>query len=189
MDDLRRILLNYGCKNVLDKRVAPHAGAFHPVGIIIHHTGSSSPALKTVQKGRADLKGPLCHLNITNLGLTNVITDGLAWHAGLGSGIVLVNTKKDLAPTNNAGPLKLKDNTNGNPWYIGIEVDNDGVKQPYPLIQIDSLVWDCAALCEYYRWSANRIIHHREWTSRKIDMSYTGPIRAKVSALLKVKDL
>ena len=40
-----------------------------------------------------------------------------------------------------------------------------------------ALVKLCAAMCAWQGWDHNRIIHHREHTSRKYDMSYTGPLR------------
>jgi hypothetical protein len=33
-------------------------------------------------------------------------------------------------------------------------------------------------------WSANRVVHHREWTKRKPDMSFQGDLRALVAERL-----
>lgn len=178
---LLTILRDGGVADIHDHRVAGHGNApFHPAGVMVHHTASTGSALKVVTDGRADLHGPLCHLNIARDGRVNVVTEGLAWHAGSGSSVVLHRVCHDLAPVNDARNLHVADNTDGNPWFYGIEVDNTGVGEPYPDKQIAALVWACAALCQHHHWSAARVIHHREWTARKTDMSYRGPLRGLV---------
>lgn len=182
MTDLLTILK--GAVTVTDKRVPPHSGSFHPVGVLVHHTATKGPGLTVVQKGRPGLAGPLCNLNLTRAGLVHVVSDGLAWHAGAGSSAVLAEVKADKAPKGDARARGLKDDTTGNAWLIGIEVDNDGVGEAYPPVQIEALVKGCAALCRHFGWSANRVIHHREWTARKIDMSYRGDLRGAIARLL-----
>lgn len=184
MNDVRAILLNGGVTNVNDHRVEPQDSFFHPVGIMVHHTATAGPALAIIQHGREGLAGPLAHLNIPRANAVHVVTDGLAWHAGRGSKVVLRETQRDVKPTGTAASRNLADDTDGNPWYYGIEIDNDGVGQDYPQGQIAALVWSCAALCKFHRWSANRVIHHKEWTARKTDMSWPGPIRQMVGELL-----
>ena len=39
-------------------------------------------------------------------------------------------------------------------------------------------------MCKWQGWDHNRIIHHREHTSRKVDMSYTGPLREYVQKMM-----
>lgn len=173
-----------GAVTVADKRVQPHSGTFAPEGVLVHHTATKGAGLTVVQRGRPGLAGPLCNLNLTRLGLFNVVSDGLAWHAGSGSSHVLDEVRHDHAPSGDARTRGLRDDTTGNRYLIGIEVDNDGVGEPYPDVQIEALVKGCAALCRHFGWSANRVIHHREWTSRKIDMSYRGDLRGAVAAVL-----
>lgn len=158
--------------------VPAHHGAFHPVGVMLHHTGSKGAGLHVVQHGRPDLAGPLAHLNITRTGDVIVVCDGLAWHAGLGMATVLEHVQKGIAPTHDATQAGSVD---GNPWFYGVEVDNDGAGEHYPDVQIAALVYTAAAICRHHHWTAARAIHHREWTSRKPDMSFTGNIRAEIA--------
>src|SRR6266508_1717664 len=72
----------------------------------------------------------------------------------------------------------------------GIEVENYGTAaDPYPQVQIQHLERACAAICKHQHWTANRCVQHREWTRRKVDMSYRGPLRQAVAALLSKKDI
>lgn len=167
-----------------DKRVPGRSGSFSPVGVIVHHTATAGPALAVCQKGRADLPGPLCHINLTRNGLAHVVSDGRANHAGKGSGEVLARVRSDMAPRGDAAKVGLADDTDGNRWFYGIEVDNDGRGQLYPAVQLEALAEVCAALCRHHGWTANRVIHHREWTRRKVDMSYRGDLRGAVARLL-----
>lgn len=177
-----------GVANVEDHRVPGHAGSLAPVGIIVHHTAMKDAGLEVVRHGRSDLAGPLCNININRAGHVNVITDGVAWHAGGGSSKVLADLKRNVAPANNAAALHLPDDFGGgNSLTVGIEVDNDGIGEPYPQVQIAGLVWTCAAIIHLGipGGNQNRAIHHREWTARKVDMSYHGPLRGLIADRLK----
>lgn len=164
--------------------MSPHSGTFDPVGVMVHHTAMRGSGLGVIQGGRPGLQGPLANLNLTRSGVWNVVSEGVAWHAGKGSGRVLTEVRADKAPPSDARERGLVDTTTGNPYFIGVEVDNDGVGEPYPFVQLESLARGCAALCAAHGWSANRVIHHREWTARKPDMSYHGALRSHVARLL-----
>jgi peptidoglycan hydrolase-like protein with peptidoglycan-binding domain len=167
-------------------RVRP--GRFAPVGIMVHHTaakGSDRGILDVLTNGRADLIGPLCTAMPAEDGRLHLISAGIANHAGFGSSVVLDEVKRDVAPRGRASSRGLRDNVVGNALFYGFEVDNDGVGQPYPPQQIATVVKASAALCRYHSWSANRVIHHGEWTRRKTDMSFTGDIRALVTQYLQ----
>lgn len=164
-------------------------GGFTPVGVMCHHTasnrnGGNAPSLKTVTDGRPDLAGPLCTLLVARDGLVYVVAAGRANHAGAGSSRVLEDVKRDIAPKGDAAKLGLADDITGNGWYYGIEVENDGVGEPYPPAQIDAVARCGSALCRPGGWTANRVVHHREHTRRKIDMSYRGDLRGLVRARL-----
>lgn len=169
---------------VADRRVAPHSGAFTPEAIMCHHTATRSAGLGVVQHGRPGLAGPLANLNLARNGTWNVVTEGLAWHAGAGSSKVLAEARLGTAPSGDAKARHLADDMTGNRWFVGIEVDNDGVGEPYPAAQLEALAKGLAALCAHFGWSEARVVHHREWTARKIDMSYRGPLRAAVASWL-----
>ena len=182
MPDLVALLRAADVANVADRRVAPRPGSHAPVGIIVHHTGMKTPGLATCQKGRPDLPGPLCQINITRAGTVNVVTDGRANHGGEGSSVVLADVKANRPVTKDARERKLHDDgCDGNRWYIGIEVDNDGVGEPYGEETMRRLVGVCAAICQHFGWPPQRVIHHRQHTARKVDMSFRGPLTKLVA--------
>lgn len=179
--DLVTLLRDAGIPAVRDERVPPRAGAFTPVGIMLHHTATAGSALATVKTGRTDLAGPLCDVNITRQGVINVVCDGRANHAGAGSSTVLGDVRSNRAVTQDAGRRGLADDTNGNQFFYGIEVDNNGTGEPLPPAQLDAIVVVCRTLCAHYGWPATRVIHHRQWTRRKIDMFWRGDIAALIN--------
>ena len=129
---------------------------FNPVGVMWHHTasgkGRGAPSLGIVTNGRSDLAGPLCHILITRSNRCIVISSGKANHAGTGAWGGVSNM--------------------GNASKYGIEVENTGYanSEPWPLGQIFVTAKATAALIGY---DLNRVIqccHHKEYTSRKIDM-------------------
>lgn len=85
---------------------------FNPQAVMLHHTASgagsgNAPSLNTVLFGRPDLPGPLCHILIGRDGTIYAITDGYANHAG------------------------RVDEPWSNYSLVGIEIENDGVGEPY----------------------------------------------------------
>lgn len=140
--------------------------------------------------GRPGIPGPLANLYVARDGRVFVVAAGRANHFGPGAREVYDRTRRDLAPLGDAARLGLSDSVVGNGVYVGIEVENFGTRtDPYPRVQIDHLERACAAICEQQRWTANRCVQHREWTRRKVDMSYRGPLRQAVAALLSKEDL
>jgi hypothetical protein len=164
-------------------RTRSHPGAFTPIGMVWHHTGGLN-ALDTVLGGRSDLAGPLANLYLDRHGTFYVVAAGVAWHAGPGSQRVLEDLAKGVAPTADAAVRGLPDDcSTGNHSLVGIEVENLGT-DPYPDVQIAALVLGSAALCKALAFTENACIHHREWTSRKVDMSFAGDLRTQVAAVL-----
>jgi hypothetical protein len=162
-----------------------HPGAFTPVGVVWHHTGGLN-ALDTVLNGRSDLAGPLANLYLDKLGTFYVVAGGVAWHAGPGSQKVLDDVQNNIPPAGDASVLGLIDNCLiGNHMFVGIEVENLGtVNDPYPPVQLAALIVGTAAICKALGVPATHCIHHREWTARKVDMSYRGDLRSEVAAIL-----
>lgn len=192
MADLVSLLRRGGVSNVDDHRVPGHPGRLVIEGIVVHHTAMKGPGLKTVIAGRPDLKGPLANINIPRGGRVNVVTDGVAWHAGPGSAHVLAGVRHNARPAGDAHALGLPDDFNGgNKVYLGIEVDNDGIGEPYPDVQVAALVYVCAAVIHLAikGGNENRVVHHREHTARKVDMSYHGPLRDLVGQRLHALQL
>jgi hypothetical protein len=159
---------------------------FEPRGIMIHHTATpgkaDAPTLGVCLNGRPDLKGPLCHILLSRSGKAHLLAANIANHAGKGAVEVLELLTRDEPVLGNARDNGYRDTTSGNAFFYGIEVENAGTKgEPYPEAQIEALTSICAALCSAHGWSASRVVHHRQWTSRKIDMSFRGDIPGLVA--------
>jgi hypothetical protein len=158
-------------------------------GIGLHHTAGHND-LDVIVGGRPGIPGPLANLYLARDGHVYVVAAGRANHFGPGAREVYDRTRRDRAPLGDAARLGLRDSIVGNGVYIGIEVENFGTAaDPYPSVQIDHLERACAAICRSQRWTASRCVQHREWTRRKIDMSYRGPLREAVAALLSEEDI
>ena len=122
-------------------------------GVVGHHTASSPskncPSISMLINGRPDLNGPLAQIGLCRDGVVHVIAAGVANHAGSGEGwpgIVL-----------------------GNKDTIGIEAENSGIGEPWPVQQMDCYVRLVAALLEHIDRGPERFCTHYEWTTRKID--------------------
>lgn len=165
-------------------------GKFAPVGIMVHHTAGArtgdAPTLGMCIRGRPDLAGPLCHIVLARSGTAHVIAAGVANHAGTGSSIVLDKVRMDVPPDGDARLLRGPENGTGNVNFWGIECENQGNGvDPYPEGQLEALLLICAAVCRASEWTASRVIHHREWTRKKIDMSWRGDLRGLVDDRMK----
>lgn len=164
--------------DAMDWRVPVAPGGFTPVGVMLHHTVSGAnsgefPSRTTVTKGRggaSPLPPPLCnHLVGRDAGRVGVVTDGRAYDSGMGSGVVLNEVRHGVVPAGGAGQRGLADTVNGNPWFYDVEIENDGVGEPFDPGQWEAALDICEALCRHHGWSATNVIGHYEWTRRKID--------------------
>ncbi len=189
MPNLAQVLTVEGCQ-VVEQGNWQLRGKepFTPEGVILHHTagakGSPTQSLNIVIQGREDLSGPLCNLYVDRNGTVHVIAARRANHAGQGAKQVLDEVRNNTAPTADAVARGLQDSMGGSTFFYGIEVENDGLGERYPDAVIDATVRACAALCRAHGWLANRVIHHREWTRRKPDMSFHGPLRDMIAQRL-----
>lgn len=130
------------------------SSSFNPIGVMWHHTAtppswSSRKLTDLLVKGRSNLKGPLCHLQLNRDGVFIVIASGRANHAGRGSwpGIRYGNTQT-----------------------IGIEAANTGTGEPWPDAQIEAYIRGTAAIVKHLGSSVDNVVGHKEWApSRKID--------------------
>jgi len=151
---------------------------FH--GILLHHTAGAKtgnfPSLNVVKNGRPGLGGPLANLGLARDGTWHIIAAGKAWHAGRGG--------YDWEGDN----LKIK---SGNDYLIGIEAENTGVANdsPWPEEQVESYVKGVAALLKHLNLKHDRAIGHKEWTSRKIDPSFSmNAFRRDLQKAMKGED-
>lgn len=138
---------------VLDRRVPGYKGlTFRPAATMLHHTASRGPtnlpSLDVCRYGRGEpnpLAGPLCQILIGRQGTICVITDGYANHAG-----------RVREPYSNYN-------------LVGVELENNGVGEPYPEAQLSATRNVCRAL------GFPTVLGHKEIcvpTGRKIDPSF-----------------
>ena len=189
-------LARYGITGVVEidgyeTRTSNASRPFTPVGFMVHHTaGRDSLGLCIRRK--------LVQYHLDKKGTITLIASGRAGHCGYGAQSVIDDCRNDIAPKGDASkyssravdPYRHLDpegsRVPGYQWFIGVEVENlgDG-SDPYPDEQIEAMVKLAAAHCVEYEWSANRVIHHREFTSRKIDMSWYGDLRGEVNKAME----
>ncbi|MFG1868695.1 golvesin C-terminal-like domain-containing protein [Micromonospora arborensis] len=148
-------------------------GSFDPIGVLWHHTASTSsasnphPALGICINGRSDLPGPLCQALVDYNGVFHVISAGRCNHAGVSGG---------------SGPIPAGD---GNTLMIGWEIDYNGVSQEMTSAQYNaSLAATAAVLTRLGRDSSYARGHRETSTTGKIDPSFIdlNVMRADVAA-------
>ena len=160
------------------------AGSFNPHGVMNHHTAmgksvSEDRQVEILWDGRPGLWGALAHIGLGFSGKAYLVGWDNVNHAGVGDEDVLraVLFERSL-------PAPNENNVDGNPNFWGIEVMNNGLGEEYPLVQLQALVKIDTAICRVSGWTERSCIHHREWTNRKIDMSWEGPLRVYISQAL-----
>lgn len=162
-------------------------GAWGPVnGVMIHHTAGTSSA-NLVWDGTPDLPGPLAHAHLAKNGKLTLMSSGRANHAGRGSQAVFdAVVQSRPVPAGNPGP----DAVDGNAHFYGLEIENLGNgRDPYPPVQYEAAVKWAAAVCRVYGWDEYSVIGHREWTTRKIDPSFSmAQFRRDVREQLEPKE-
>jgi len=153
-----------------------------PMGSVFHHTVSSSDngAVNSITNGWSGNPGPVYNVLVLSTGAVHLIAGGPANHAGRGSGAVRDRIRAG-GPPGPTGP----DTMNGNQSFFGVSARHPGTHPDYPAVQIDAIVAVGAAFCVARGLSANTCFHHREWSNRKIDMSWRGDLRARVGALMR----
>ncbi|SIN36160.1 N-acetylmuramoyl-L-alanine amidase [Micromonospora cremea] len=148
-------------------------GSFDPIGVLWHHTASTSsasnphPALGICINGRPDLAGPLCQALVDYNGVFHVISAGRCNHAGVSGG---------------SGPIPTGD---GNTLMIGWEIDYNGVNQEMTAAQYNASIAATAAVLTRLGRDSSYARGHRETsTTGKIDPSFIdlNVMRADVAA-------
>lgn len=154
------------------KQVPGVHGAFHPKGVLIHHTAGPAGRVhcpfERFAEGREDLSGPIVQFTTSRDGTGDAITHGRAHHAGKGDAAVLTAMEVG-AP---AGKLKpTEDSIQGNTHLYGIEVDHTGhADEPIGHDQLATTVAIAAMWCQAWGWAPEvHVIGHLEWTRRKRD--------------------
>ncbi len=133
--------------------------SFDPRGVVFHHTASNRksgprPALGTVVNGRTLpdgtlLPGPLCNILIGRDNVVYLTAAGRANHAGLG------------------GPWLNIPVDSGNKYMVGVEVENDGVGEPFQkeLLRVCALTF--ATLLLRLGRGVRFLAGHKEWAPRR----------------------
>lgn len=132
-------------------------GAFDPLGVLIHHT-ASAPSYDTdklcAEIGHPGAPAPLCNLVSKRDGSFTMIAAGRANHAGKGAinGIIPYD--------------------GGNRCLFGIEMENDGIDEPFPTVQLTSVQLATAILLKHMGRPASYCWGHKEYAlppGRKTD--------------------
>lgn len=150
-----------------ETRSQPTSNSFIPQGVMVHHTAPPVPYPVSNLMDKVQL-------NIKPDGTVHVIAAGYQYHAGSGSKVVLAETLANQAPSERASVRGLADDSNGNPHYVGIEVDHAGDGGPLPAAQAVALYITAAVICYEHGWPVERVISHSEWTARKPDPYWDG---------------
>ena len=164
-------LREYGVQtSLVDGWMTRGAGTLEPQVVIAHHDAipgpATAPGLRLVTVGRSDLPGPLCQVYLGRDGVAYVVASGKANHAGEGGW----------------------HGYSGNTEALGIEAANDGVGEPWPLVQLDAYYKIVAAMLDGmgFKGDESRTCGHKEWApTRKIDPRGIdmNDFRAKVNAV------
>jgi hypothetical protein len=145
-----------------------------PVGHINHHyVCSLNPDQGYIDQLVASLKnGTVVNWFADVNGRAYLIGTGPMNHSGTGNSSVLSKTRADQPPPHN--PASSAGDMTGNAYYSGTEGQHPGDDTPWPQPLLDVMVAINAAEALVWGWTANRAIHHSEWSNRKIDMSAGG---------------
>jgi hypothetical protein len=177
-------------------------GAWHPAGVMHHHTtgprsilsdtGAVAATLKVLRRGRPGLPGPLCHAAPAMIPGTNRARVWMiGWantnHAGTGSSRTLGLIRDGRYDGQKPGA----DDTEGNPWFFGLEYCHPGDATRWPDALLEQGHRAGAALCEFMghprtEW-AGRQCEHKEWTVRKVDRSWKGDVRRAVTKIIQAR--
>lgn len=126
-----------------------------PTHVMIHHTASGPSS-----DGWPDVNYMLSASN-PNEPTANLYLNRSGWVWVMAAGATNTN--------GSGGPIDNVPADSMNTYAIGIEAGNDGVGEPWPLIQQECYAVLVAALQAAYGIPLGHCRSHREWTSRKID--------------------
>lgn len=151
--------------------IDPYDGRSDFHGVILHHTAGTDSLNYIVNTNRyAPVRA--CHFLVGRDGQVFVTSGVGAYHAGRGGPWRFPKAGKDV--------IVPKDQ--GNRYLYGIEIESlgskrriDGTDGSMTVDQVVSTAMLTAALLNAMRpgwrsWPVSRVIRHRDWTSRKIDV-------------------
>ena len=175
---LRRRLDKYGVRYTLVKgwdspAIDPYGGKNDMQGILLHHTAGRD-SLNYICHTNPYAPVRAAHFLIARNGMVYVCSGSGAYHAGRG------------------GPWRISKSVtipkdSGNSRLYGIEIESmgtspriDGTPAGMTVEQVISTALLCVALLDAMRpgpvlYGVDRVIRHRDWTSRKIDVQQALP--------------
>lgn len=149
-----------------------------PVGVMVHHTAMSAPLSVRAAQIANRFNGPLCNFIVRKVRQVDLVCDGYAYDSGMGSAVVLNEVRQGIFPGGNAKARGLLNNdTNGNPWFIDIEVDHVGDGSSITAESYYALIDLIVSICMVYGFTDKQVIGHKEWTSRKVDPNWADDER------------
>lgn len=152
-------------------RIDPYHGGSDFVGVLLHHTAGRD-SLRYICYTNPYKPVRAAHFLVARDGTVHVCSGVGAYHAGRGGPWVFPKRGKDVTV--------LKDR--GNSRLYGIEIESlgtsrkiDGSPEGMTVEQVVSTALLSAALLNAMKrgagaWPVSRVIRHRDWTSRKIDV-------------------
>ena len=124
-----------------------------PNTVMVHHTASKATVANDLNYILTMSLAPICNLYLDRGGVFHVVAAGRSVTNGEGHDWWGGGTPDNMM----------------NHHAISIEAANDGVGEPWPLVQTNAYVTGCAALCNGYSIPVDHVRAHWEWTTRKID--------------------
>ena len=151
--------------------IDPYNGRSDFVGVLLHHTAGTN-SLNYIVNTNPYAPVRACHFLVQRDGTVQVVSGVGAYHAGKGGPWVFPGRRRDVTLG--------KDSANSRTY--GIEIESlggtpriDGSPEGMTVKQVVSTAMLCAALLNAMRpgprsLPVSRIIRHRDWTARKIDV-------------------
>lgn len=152
-------------------RIDPYDGRSDFDGIMLHHTAGVN-SLRWICYTNTYKPVRAAHFLVDRDGTVHVCSGVGAYHAGRGGPWRFPKRGKDVIVPKNQGNSRM----------YGIEIESlgtsrkiDGSLEGMTVEQVVETAILCAALLNAMRWSwkswpVSRVIRHRDWTSRKIDV-------------------
>jgi hypothetical protein len=151
--------------------IDPYKGTSDFCGVLLHHTAGTN-SLNYIVNTNPYAPVRACHFLVARDGTVHVVSGVGAYHAGAGG--------PWRFPKRGGDVIVPKDQ--GNRYLYGIEIESlgtkaaiDGSREGMSVQQVVSTALLSAALLDAMRpswrvWPVSRVIRHRDWTSRKIDV-------------------
>lgn len=152
-------------------RIDPYNGRSDFVGVMLHHTAGTN-SLNWIVNTNPYAPVRACHFLVQRDGMVQVVSGVGAYHAGRGGPWRFPAKPRDVVVPQNSGNSRL----------FGIEIESlgssaniNGKPGGMTVEQVVSTALLTAALLNAMRPGAgslpvSRVIRHRDWTSRKIDV-------------------